>query len=386
MRVLVTDNAHIYKNKKGEYFTPSIYGEYFFNRYLNVFEEVRFLCKTKYIENLDTSELIKINCKNLEIFEIPWYQGSLGLIKNIIKILKKIKYASIGCNCCIFRVAQIESFLAYQLMEKNIPYALEVVNDPLTFSNKKFVYKVLNIILLNNIIKKAKGISCVTEKYLQKKYLKNSKNKFLSNYSSIELDEIDIANKKKYPTMNEYFTIVHTSNLMIGNEKGNITLIKILYELKKLGVKAKLIFIGDGPSKSEYMELCMKYNLQEYVNFTGRIKSKTIILNILKNSDMFIFPSKTEGLPRSIIEAQASGLPCLASPLGGNLELINKKYLIKSNVEKYVEIIIHLINNPEELEFMSSENIKNARKYLKSKLDKKRNEFYNNLKQCSKSK
>ena len=98
-----------------------------------------------------------------------------------------------------------------------------------------------------------------------------------------------------------------------------------------------------------------------------------------------VFPSKSEGLPRTIIEAMAVGLPCIASNVGGLPELLDKEYLFApTDVQGIVEKICYLINNPQELENMSKKNIANVKQYSSDLLMKRRIAFYENLKQCVK--
>ena len=83
MKLLLVDNAHIYKTKDGKYFTPSIYSYDFFKRYLNSFSSVRFAAKTKYLDNAQHKNLLRVDGPQVEIFEIPWYDGLNDLRKNI---------------------------------------------------------------------------------------------------------------------------------------------------------------------------------------------------------------------------------------------------------------------------------------------------------------
>jgi glycosyltransferase involved in cell wall biosynthesis len=85
---------------------------------------------------------------------------------------------------------------------------------------------------------------------------------------------------------------------------------------------ARLILVGDSTSLEFYNQLIgqiKQYKMEDFVRFTGK---RDDIPEILKASDIFILPSRSEGMPAALIEAMASGLPCAAANVGGVPELI----------------------------------------------------------------
>ncbi len=72
----------------------------------------------------------------------------------------------------------------------------------------------------------------------------------------------------------------------------------------------RLVFIGDGPLQKEIHEKVSELGLQDHVRFLG---SRPDVPRILSSVDLFLFPSLYEGMGLAVIEAQASGLPCLIS-------------------------------------------------------------------------
>lgn len=384
MRVLLTDNAHLFKTPDGNYYTPSIYGQDFFQRYLSVFEEVRFMAKTKYMDTIDVSKYLSVKCNGVEIYELPWYQGLRGMFKELPELIRRYKYACDGCDCYIFRVAQLESFFTYLLAKtRNKPYAVEVVNDPNSFHDLPSLLRWACVWFLKKMIHNANGVAYVTEEHLQKLYPSRAKTVgesleyFESSYSSVELNGHDIREPKKYSSIKKPFEIIHVANNISGEMKGHRIVIRTLKVLVDQGYDVKVTFIGDGPSVSDFRTYAESLGVLDRVNFEGRLPSKGAVIDRLAQSDLFLFPSQSEGLPRSVIEAQAAGLPCLASPVGGTRELLNERYLFQPNdFEGFACRIMQLLNNPTELETMSRENILTARKYTKSKLDSRRRAFY----------
>ncbi|MCR5837101.1 MAG: glycosyltransferase family 1 protein [Lachnospiraceae bacterium] len=104
--------------------------------------------------------------------------------------------------------------------------------------------------------------------------------------------------------------------LVIGNVarfhllKNHLFLVDVFGKLIEEKQKAKLIFVGEGPEQNRVKEKVNSMNLNDRVLFLNVRKD---VNRILQAIDIFVLPSKTEGLPLSIIEAQASGLPCLLS-------------------------------------------------------------------------
>lgn len=99
---------------------------------------------------------------------------------------------------------------------------------------------------------------------------------------------------------------------------------------------------GQGPLKDPLKKEAVKLGVGDRVFFLG---SRNDIPEILKASDIFIFPSLREGLPVSLMEAMASGLPCIASNIRGNRDLSPRYVINKNSVEEYTDIINRITLN-----------------------------------------
>jgi len=116
--------------------------------------------------------------------------------------------------------------------------------------------------------------------------------------------------------------IVMAANL--APHKGQVTAIKAVAELRSFGVDADLWFAGvergGGRDFTAQLEtLVRQLNLQDRVRFLGQ---RSDMPAILKAADAFVLPSTNEGLPLTILEAQASGVPVLAAPTAGIPEVV----------------------------------------------------------------
>lgn len=83
-----------------------------------------------------------------------------------------------------------------------------------------------------------------------------------------------------------------------------------------------LDIVGDGPDRVACEHLADKLDITERVTFHGT-KTKTEIATLMRNADLFVLPSQWENMPCVLIEAQASGLPIVASSVGGIPEVVN---------------------------------------------------------------
>jgi len=109
------------------------------------------------------------------------------------------------------------------------------------------------------------------------------------------------------------------------------TLIKCI---PKIGVKDIYVLIaGEGSTKDDLQyknfvkELARKLDVANHVIFTGWLE-KEELWNIYDASDLFVLPSLKEGMPNALLEALGSGLPCIASNIPGNRDILQYEELM----------------------------------------------------------
>jgi glycosyltransferase involved in cell wall biosynthesis len=138
---------------------------------------------------------------------------------------------------------------------------------------------------------------------------------------------------------------IKPNTLVIGHvgrfdyPKNHRFLIKILNNIVNKNQDTVLLLIGDGKLKSIIEKKVSKLNLQDHVKFLG---VRTDVESLLHAMDIFVFPSIYEGLPVTLIEAQAAGLPCLVSDKVTKEVTMNSnsiEFLPLNNIKKWVDSI-----------------------------------------------
>lgn len=135
------------------------------------------------------------------------------------------------------------------------------------------------------------------------------------------------------------------NNLVLGNvarlspEKNHLFLIEVFRELHKRVPESKMIFVGEGCMRKQIEEKIHKYKLENYILILGL---RNDIHCLLQAFDLFVFPSVFEGLPVSLIEAQASGLKCIVSENVDNAVKITSNVAFSKidNTHVWVDLII----------------------------------------------
>jgi len=120
---------------------------------------------------------------------------------------------------------------------------------------------------------------------------------------------------------------------------------------------ATLLFCGTGQEESHLRALAMELGVAERVRFLG---FRTDVPALLAASDVFLFPSLQEGLPVSLMEAMATGLPCVVSRVRGNADLIREGeggYLLAPrDAAGMAEVLASLLRSPIARQRMGAVN------------------------------
>ncbi|MEX0995998.1 MAG: glycosyltransferase family 4 protein [Flavobacteriaceae bacterium] len=200
------------------------------------------------------------------------------------------------------------------------------------------------------------------------------KRKILTTVNPIEQN---IFKFKKNYSLSSTISMVYVG--VINPRKGQDVLLKALKQLKSEGVNFMMHFYGDFLDNVFYENLIgyVKLNqLEKHVQFHGRIDN-SLLRYILCDYDIYICPSEMEMSPYNLIEAKATGLPIIASNVGGIPDIISNDIdgilVAPGSQVELTKAIKQLINNDK-----IRENIgKNA--YLSSKTKHSPNSLSNNL-------
>ncbi len=149
----------------------------------------------------------------------------------------------------------------------------------------------------------------------------------------------------------------------------------IIKSLKSLPESVKLAVLGVGPLESELKSLTKKLRLENRVKFLGFVEHK-IAPAYLQSADIFIRPSLSEGMGNSFIEAMASGIPVIATPVGGIVDFLKDLsntsgqaatgvFCKVHNPESIAEAVNKILNDKNLVETITS----NARKMVQEKYD-----------------
>jgi len=118
-----------------------------------------------------------------------------------------------------------------------------------------------------------------------------------------------------------------------GRAPGEKTLVTVSRLVRWKGLEAvigilprlpgtRLLVVGDGPLRPELERLARERGVEGRVVFTGPV-SRGEVAGLLRSADVFVFNSWYEGLPHSVLEAMAAGVPVVSTPAGGTAEIVD---------------------------------------------------------------
>ncbi len=95
--------------------------------------------------------------------------------------------------------------------------------------------------------------------------------------------------------------------------------VQLLARRPQLKARLRLLLVGDGPLRAALEQQAAQQGLAEITWFSG---ATTEVAAWMRALDVFVLPSLNEGISNTLLEAMASGLPVLATPVGGNVEVL----------------------------------------------------------------
>ena len=218
----------------------------------------------------------------------------------------------------------------------------------------------------------------VTEKWLQKRYPTDAKyTTYASNVILKSTEKQALLNRlEKIKNKNAGVFVLGTTAAIDNKAKGQQYVIEALASLKPL-YNIRYEMVGGG-SSDYLMSIAQKYGVQDNVVFRGQLNHEEV-LKWLDNLDLYIQPSRQEGLPRALIEAMSRACPAIGSSIAGIPELLQKEALFEAgNIKQLTNAIERMIDS--DLVAYANKNFAKATEYELEKLNELRTKIYTQYK------
>ena len=346
-----------------------------YKRYMCLGEEMTILLSRKVVKN-PTMSMIDGFVKLVFVKKI---NSIKKLLLYSFSNQRKIKEAVKSTDICVIHLPDGNGNTVVKYAKKyNKPYFCVVCGcawDSLwNYDWRGKIVAPFSFLQARKSIKDAPYVIYVTTEFLQKRYPTNGRWIACSNVN-INTGVYGVL-KKRLEKINSYNDL---ANLRIGTSaavdvsyKGQELVIKAISVLKKKGIVFEYHLIGRGDEK-RLRAVAESEDASELVVFHGSLPHDQV-LPFLDDIDIYIQPSKTEGLPRATIEALSRGCLCMGTDIAGLPELIDKKYLFpKGDVSRISDILQHI--SKEDLKEQAQINYEIAKLYDKDCLTERRQAF-----------
>jgi len=361
--IYVADNGFSFYKGKYYYSTPNYTHVSYMEKY---FDEIVFFARK---DNYDES--CKIMDKGYSVYLFGKYDF-FHMFKIMYKEIKKADVVIVyGLN------GYLAQFIALRLRKTVIAYIGGDSKEALLISRN--VKKQLLAPILAGLDK----WKCSTADYVHycaeflfKRY-PTRKEKLFCSGANIFIDEACLE-KRLNRTINQPL-VLGLIGYVYNYIKGIDIAIRAVALLNN-DVDIELQIVGRGDTL--FLEdLAKSLGVQKKIKFLGTKQMGEEMYLWLDNIDIYLQPSRSEGLPRATVEAMSRGCPVIASNVGALPELIDSEFIIRrGNHQKLAEKILKLSNDHSEMQRQSVLNFERAKDFKPEIREKKYDKFYGNIK------
>ncbi len=318
--------------------------------------------------NVKHPKFVALTSQDIKLKEIAPSNKVIGKIyqksvDGFVRLAEKFKLATYQWN-------KPASYLFEHLKKDQINFA--IISQGINFDGLVYAQQCINL-NIPYVIVSHKAVDFFWPQAADRAYMKNvllsAKRCFFVSEHNLRMTEeqfgirlknsqIIINPYKVLPTLLPYPNIASGFKLAcIGRlfviDKGQDILLRILMQPKWTERPIQVSFIGTGPDEQGLKDLCLLLNIKN-VQFAG---FESDLKTIWKDHHALILPSRSEGLPLTIIEAMSLGRICIATNVGGNAEVVDhgiSGYIGEANEKDLEKVMEQAWQERENWEMMGS--------------------------------
>jgi phosphatidylinositol alpha-1,6-mannosyltransferase len=383
MRVLVALETRFDQTGDGWVWSLPPTGYTFWDRYLEVFDEVRVVARVRSVAEPSPS-MARTDGSGVSFAAVPYFVGPGQYLRRHFAVRRAVRAAIVPASAAILRVpGTLGTVLARAWRATRSPYAAEVVGDPHDVFSPGAVRTPLRALMRRRFCRdlrqqcaRATAVAYITDHILQESY-PAAPDAYAVACSDIDLPAEAFARQPRLPSSGT--RTFHL--LLIGSleqlYKGPDILIRALAIAVARGMDLHLTILGEGRHRPELEQLSRELGLADRVRFAGVLPGGDPVRHMLDNSDLFALPSRAEGQGRALIEAMARGLPCISSSVGGMRELLAPEDQVPpGDAVALAQRIAEVLADRDRLAQMAARNFKRAHDFHADVLRPRRRAFY----------
>ncbi|CAN1534569.1 RfaG Glycosyltransferase [Sphingomonadaceae bacterium] len=382
MKILVVTD-HVFLRFNGNVYDNFCFDQEFFDDYRQTFSNVLVAARMIECENLPADFRLSSG-DSVEFVSMGSYRGWRWFVFAAVTARRKLRAAVLESDAVVLRVPSALAWVASRLaLRARKPYIIEVIGDPeeaYQAAGQGPLFKLLGKWAkqrLKMIARGASAASYVNSSTLPAKY-PVSKSAPVRFISSIRMPRRQILPARRHADPIPNPSIVYVGTLT--RRKRVSDLLCGCAVARDQGVDIQLHIVGSGPEEESLRAESEALGLLGRVEFHGQLVGINRINEILDKSDLFVLPSMSEGLPRSIIEAMARGLPAIGSDAQGVRDLIRPEDAFAvGDITDLGRLIVESARDPERLNRMSAHSHSVANLYSQEVLGPLRQSLYGHI-------
>ena len=382
MNVLISDNIRCSIAPDGSMWSPDMTRGYdAWKAYLEVFEEVRVLVRARLVDR-PPKGWSPVCGPGVCGAPVPYFRGPWQLAPRYVTVKRAIQGALDGADAISMRVPATISQLVWGGIQVGRPYGVHVTGDPfealapgLHGDISRCFFRRLYTHRLRRQTAGACAIAYVTSESLQRTYPPPSR-AFCTHFSNAVLPGAAFVCRPREARPREGpFRLVMVASLANLIKRPDVFLESIGICLRA-GLDLRAAIVGDGVFRPKMEALSRNLELQNHVRFTGQLSMVADVRHQLDAADLFVLPSKTEGLPRAMLEAMARAVPCIGTTVGGIPELLPPADLVPTgDARQLAQKILEAAADPGRLARMSRRCFETAQAYRDVEIQRRRNTY-----------
>jgi glycosyltransferase involved in cell wall biosynthesis len=358
--------------------------EFFWSHYLTAFDSVRVIARLHDIREAPAG-FRRADGPLVTFAPVPFYLGPIQYALRYRQIARVIRENIGGGDAVLGRVPAQVCNQMLAMLEPGRPFGVHVVGNPhasfapgaTQYPFRPFFRRFLDTAQRRQCARAA-AAAYVTKAALQSRYPCPN---HTTVFSCVKVHpEAFVTEPRPLGTRPQPgpapFTLVTVGSLENPHKAVDVQ-IDAVADCIRAGLDVRLVVIGDGRLQDELQERARGLGLGDRVHFLGRLLAGKAVRDELDRADVFVLPSRTEGLPRAMIEAMARALPCIGSTVGGIPELLPPEYLVPpGDAAALASKIRDVVGSAKRMAEMSARNLKAAQEYREDILHPRRVDFY----------